>query len=205
MGPNPILQVSIVVEINRLLLIVVHLPGYTTQPPSEHLGSYPKLLACPAMESSTSCTSATATRTSRFWSDALRLKFHRQVAELHQRTEMPVEERHYRGLALTTSNEHEHPNLLPFDHELQLADNIAFLAHWKEGVSRVSAVTLQEHPGPPGRLVVLLSSNSTPSDSVIGGLEKIGRSISLYAAHRESPVTKGRKTYLPLYLPTCRC
>ena len=113
------------------------------------------------------------TGSSNFWTPLLQQDFHQSVAELREVTQTPAAARYYRDCPMPKSNDH----ILSFQDELQMADDIAFLCHRDEGVGYVSAVTLQEHSN---RLVILLASNSTPSQTTTQVLGDIAEIISQY-------------------------
>lgn len=65
--------------------------------------------------------------------------------------------------------------------EFHLANQIAFLASYKEGVHYVSAATVQERTTPPA-LLIRLASNKTPNDFVVQKLRGIFKVIRAYAS-----------------------
>jgi methanogenic corrinoid protein MtbC1 len=78
-------------------------------------------------------------------------------------------------------------HLLKAEDEMQLADDIAFLAQWEEGVENVTAVTLQEKAH---GLVICLASNHTPSDQTVRELNKIMALVSEYSSEGRSSLAK---------------
>ncbi|KAH7363551.1 hypothetical protein B0T11DRAFT_353892, partial [Plectosphaerella cucumerina] len=116
--------------------------------------------------------------TSSFWTPASSRDFHTSVAKLRQLTEIPSNPQYYRSRPVPVPEGH----VLSFEDELQIADNMAYLAHRSEGAVMVSAVTLQERSS---GLVVVLASNSTPSPPVIHGFKKILNIVSRYSGERK--------------------
>jgi hypothetical protein len=116
---------------------------------------------------------------SNIWTPRLSLDFHRSVVKLHNQTETPVAAQSYRENSLAESEAY----LLSFKDELQIADDLAFLSHWKEGADYISAITLQEHTN---TLVVLLASNKTPSQTILDGLEDIAEILVKYSSQSKS-------------------
>ena len=102
-------------------------------------------------------------------------KFYQAVRHLRNLTDQPSEEHSYRKDIPTQSAKH----LLKAEDEMQLADDIAFLAQREEGVENVTAVTLQEKAH---GLVICLASNHTPSDKTVGELNEIMALVSEYAS-----------------------
>lgn len=76
-------------------------------------------------------------------------------------------------------NQSEH--LLAPEDEFHLANQIAFLASYKEGVNYVSAATVQERTTPPA-LLIRLASNKTPNDFVVQKLQGIFKVLRAYAS-----------------------
>ncbi|KAG7103713.1 hypothetical protein HYQ44_017801 [Verticillium longisporum] len=113
-----------------------------------------------------------------FWTPSSSRSFHTSVAKLRKRTQNPSEPQFYRGSATPGPDGH----VLSLGDELQMADNLAYLAHSEENVHMVSAVTLEEHPS---CLVVVLASNSTPSQSIIAGLSDILATVCQYCTCRK--------------------
>lgn len=74
--------------------------------------------------------------------------------------DQPSEEYSYRIIPPSQSTKH----LLRAEDEMQLADNLAFLAQWQEGVENVTASTLQEKTN---GLLILLASNHTLLEAMI--------------------------------------
>lgn len=109
-----------------------------------------------------------------FWGNETKLDFHKAVAELQDVTRYPVDEEDYRP----EENSETDARVLRFKDELQLADDLAFLAHSEEGVGTVSAVTIQERSE---GITVLLASNYTPTETTIKGLRNILSIIRRYA------------------------
>ncbi|CAI7621364.1 unnamed protein product [Penicillium glandicola] len=103
------------------------------------------------------------------------LDFYRAVRNLCKLTDQPSEEHSYRNTPPTQSAKH----LLKAEDEMQLADDIAFLAQWQEGVKYVTAVTLQEKAH---GLVICLASNHTPSNKTVGELNEIMALMTKYAS-----------------------
>ncbi|EEY22883.1 conserved hypothetical protein [Verticillium alfalfae VaMs.102] len=108
-----------------------------------------------------------------FWTPSSSRSFHTSVAKLRKVTRNPPEPQFYRGSTTPDPDGH----VLSLGDELQMADNLAYLAHWEENVRMISAVTLEEHPS---GLVVVLASNSTPSQSIIAGLRDILATVCQY-------------------------
>ncbi|KAJ5206804.1 hypothetical protein N7491_002563 [Penicillium cf. griseofulvum] len=102
-------------------------------------------------------------------------KFYQAVRNLRELTDQPSEEHSYRMDIPPQSAKH----LLKAEDEMQLADDIAFLAQREEGVENVTAVTLQEKAH---GLVICLASNHTPSDKTVCELDKIMALVSEYAS-----------------------
>ncbi|KAI1877705.1 hypothetical protein JX265_003713 [Neoarthrinium moseri] len=124
-----------------------------------------------------------------FWTPQLKLEFHRAVDELFRLGDTPCEERLYRG-RLRVQNEFENEHTLNFDDELQIADNLAFLAQCEEGVRTVSAVTIQEHQD---GMRVLIASNQTPSQDIVTGIRELlsyASEIATNAIHRDEFLEK---------------
>ena len=104
-----------------------------------------------------------------FWTDDAKRIFHENVRALKGKHQDPCLPRNYRTRRLPTSECHR----LSFEDELQIADHIAYLAHYKEGSERVAAAVVQElQDGKPG-LVIRLAANKTPPTEIMAGLEKI--------------------------------
>ncbi|KAL2698638.1 hypothetical protein AAEP93_010026 [Penicillium crustosum] len=101
-------------------------------------------------------------------------EFYQAVRNLRNLTNQPSEEHSYRTYPLSQSEKY----LLKAEDEMQLADDIAFLAQWKEGVENVTAVTLQEKPN---GLVICLASNHTPTDKTVFELTQTMDLVSNYA------------------------
>ncbi len=111
-----------------------------------------------------------------FWGHRTKLDFHKTVADLHDITRYPVGEVSYcRDFEDSEIDTH----VLKLREELQLADDLAFLANSDEGNRTVSAVTIQE--GNEG-ITILLASNSTPTERTTKGLRKILSTIKRYAS-----------------------
>ena len=55
-------------------------------------------------------------------------------------------------------------NLLPFEVEQRVADDLAFIAAAEEGVKSVSAVALEQHVGAPGVTIRLAANEVIPKD-----------------------------------------
>ncbi|KAM9874554.1 hypothetical protein VDGL01_11384 [Verticillium dahliae] len=123
------------------------------------------------------------TPTLNIWTTSSSRSFHTSVAKLYKLTQTPSEAQYYRDGTTPDPDGH----VLSLRDELQMADKIAFLAHWEEGVRKVSAVTLEEQPS---GLVVVLASNSTPSRSIIAGLRDIFAKVCQYSVLR-----KGRQNF----------
>ncbi|KAJ5696741.1 hypothetical protein N7536_007153 [Penicillium majusculum] len=102
-------------------------------------------------------------------------EFYQAVRNLRNLTDQPSEEHSYRTIPLSQSAKY----LLKAEDEMQLADDIAFLAQWQEGVENVTAVTLQEKPN---GLVICLASNHTPADKTVLELTQTMALVSKYAA-----------------------
>ncbi|KAG7112018.1 hypothetical protein HYQ44_010213 [Verticillium longisporum] len=113
-----------------------------------------------------------------FWTPSSSRSFHTSVAKLRKVTRNPPEPQFYRGSTTPDPDGH----VLSLGDELQMADNLAYLAHWEENVRMISAVTLEEHPS---GLVVVLASNSTPSQSIIAGLRDILATVCQYCTLRK--------------------
>lgn len=114
-------------------------------------------------------------------------EFYQAVRNLRNLTDQPSEEHSYRTIPLSQSAKY----LLKAEDEMQLADDIAFLAQWQEGVENVTAVTLQEKPN---GLVICLASNHTPADKTVLELTQTMALVSKYAAEGTSIL--GRKWHL---------
>lgn len=106
-------------------------------------------------------------------------EFYQAVRNLHNLTDQPSEEHSYRTIPLSQSAKY----LLKAEDEMQLADDIAFLAQWQEGVESVTAVTLQEKAN---ELVICLASNHTPADKTVHELKQIMALVSKYASEGTS-------------------
>ncbi|KAK7750051.1 hypothetical protein SLS62_008044 [Diatrype stigma] len=109
-----------------------------------------------------------------FWGNGTKLDFHKAVAELQDLTRYPVDEEYYRPKEIAETD----GRVLKFKDELQLADDLAFLANSEEGVGTVSAVTIQERRE---GITVLLASNYTPTETTVKGLRNILDIIQKYA------------------------
>lgn len=114
-------------------------------------------------------------RSSNHWTRSLELDFHRAVAELRELNEMPSEVQFYRDRATPGSGGH----ILSFQDEQQIADGLAFICHWEEGVHRVSTITLEEHPD---GLIALLACNSSPTKTITRSLEEVLAVVTQYAS-----------------------
>lgn len=101
-------------------------------------------------------------------------EFYQAVQNLRKRTDQPSEEHSYRCIPPSQSAKY----LLKAEDEMQLADDIAFLAQSQEGVENVTAVTLQEKAH---GLVICLASNHTPSDKTVRELNETMALVSKYA------------------------
>lgn len=102
-------------------------------------------------------------------------EFYQAVRNLCNLTDQPSEECSYRAIPLSQSAKY----LLKAEDEMQLADDIAFLAQRQEGVENVTAVTLQEKAN---GLVICLASNHTPADKTVHELNQIMALVSEYAS-----------------------
>ncbi|KAH6699597.1 hypothetical protein EV126DRAFT_342566 [Verticillium dahliae] len=103
---------------------------------------------------------------SNLWTGALEEEFHGCIQKLRDLTQVPSNPIVYCEAQEGRSCDH----VLSLKHELHIADGLAYLCHWDEGVEMVSAVTIQEHCD---GLTILIKSNSTPSPSVVAGLRRI--------------------------------
>ena len=110
-----------------------------------------------------------------FWSTETQLKLHEAVANLQGLTKHPISEEYGRD---HESPDAPGPHVLKLKDELQLADDLAFLANSEEGVRSVSAVTIQQRSG---GIKILLTSNKTPAEPTIKGLSNILATISKYS------------------------
>lgn len=109
-----------------------------------------------------------------FWGNKTKLDFHQAVVDLQDLTRYPVDEEYYRHREGSETD----ARVLKFKDELQLADDLAFLANSEEGVGTVSAVTIQERSD---GITVLLASNYTPTETTINGIRNILNIIQKYA------------------------
>ncbi|KGO67158.1 hypothetical protein PITC_020640 [Penicillium italicum] len=101
-------------------------------------------------------------------------EFFQAVQTLRNLTDQPSEEHSYRDIPPSQSTKY----LLKAEDEMQLADDIAFLAQWQEGVENVTAVALQEMAN---GLVICIASNHTPANKTINELKEIMDLVSVYA------------------------
>lgn len=112
-------------------------------------------------------------------------KFHEAVRSLRRLTDQPSEEHSYRISSPRQSEAHT----MKAEHELQLADDFAFIANRQEGVENVTATTVQETAD---GITVLLASNHTPSNDTLCELNKI-------ASLLRDCINKGEiRAYLPI-------
>ncbi|KAH7359486.1 hypothetical protein B0T11DRAFT_228487, partial [Plectosphaerella cucumerina] len=93
---------------------------------------------------------------------------------LRQLTETPSNPQYYRGRPVPV----QEGCILSSEDELQIADNMTYLAYRSEGAAMVSAVTLQERLS---GLVIVVASNSTLSVSVVHGFKQILNIVSRYS------------------------
>lgn len=108
---------------------------------------------------------------SNFWAPRLKADFHRTIASLQQLTEIPSEpQANYEGV-----RQESRTYTLSIEDEIQTANAIAFLAHYKEGGKFVSTATLREYPE---RLQLVLAGNTTQSPNVLGELTKLTACLS---------------------------
>ena len=111
-----------------------------------------------------------------FWPNETQLNFHEAVANLQDLTKHPASEEYYRDREGPNAPD---PHTLKVRDELQLADDLAFLANCEEGVGSVSAVTIQERGN---GITIVLTSNKTPEELTIKGLSNILATVSKYSA-----------------------
>lgn len=102
-------------------------------------------------------------------------KFYQAVQNLRRLTDQPSHEESYRINSPSQSTKY----ILKAEDEMQLADNVAFLAHSQEGVENVTAVTLRENAH---GLVICLASNHTPPSTTISELSEVMALVSEYAS-----------------------
>ncbi|KAB5582804.1 hypothetical protein GE09DRAFT_283243 [Coniochaeta sp. 2T2.1] len=100
------------------------------------------------------------------WAPTLLREFYESVEGLQALTDTPAKPRSYRDRLDPPSDGH----ILSFGDELQLADDLAFLAQDNRDSKNVSAVTIQENPD---GIHAIVSGNSTPTESLITGLQDI--------------------------------
>ena len=118
----------------------------------------------------------------RIWSTEISQSFYQTLNNLHKKVgggKSPRKPTNYRG-ASRRSEDCDEMYLLTYDEELHLADHFAFLAHVREGVEYVSAVTLEESKS-PAALTVRLASNQTPTTFARTGLSAILRIVEEHA------------------------
>ena len=115
-----------------------------------------------------------------FWTPRIQEEFHRALESLRQVTEQPLSETLYRDAHSVDRSTDAHQ--LQFEHERQIADHIAYLAHSQESVEAISAACAEEHDD---RLVVRLASNHTPSEATLSGLEQFLETIRVGVAKSE--------------------
>lgn len=123
-----------------------------------------------------------------FWTLQSKIDFHTAVSQLFELTDTPCSEQIYREYnQLTEEKKDEHT--LSFADELQISDNVAFLAQCEESVKTVSADTLCEDQD---GLSILIASNHTPSQTILEGVREIIGVTSQYTlkSTRESFSTK---------------
>ncbi|ORY68301.1 uncharacterized protein BCR38DRAFT_481782 [Pseudomassariella vexata] len=114
------------------------------------------------------------TKARSFWTTQDKFEFHLAVEELHKLVQVPADEHLYRDNIPEPAGDH----VLALKDELQIADNLAFLAHWEEDVTAVSAITIQERPR---SLKVVVTSNQTPAEAIVDGLRDLMRITSEFS------------------------
>jgi hypothetical protein len=115
-----------------------------------------------------------ASATNKIWTTALSESFYKNIKRLPNNNNKSVcPPKNYR-----ISNRKRFDSgayALHYEEELHLANHVAFLAHYEEGVEFVSAVTIEESGeslNPPS-LTVRLAANETPTTDVSKDLKKI--------------------------------
>jgi hypothetical protein len=103
-----------------------------------------------------------------FWTPVLQREFHEAVISLYGTNNEPADEVIYRNYTLKSKQ--QCGQTLRLDHELQIADHFAYLAHAREGVEAISAVCIEERDR---GMLVRLASNHTPAKEVIRGLRMV--------------------------------
>jgi hypothetical protein len=112
-----------------------------------------------------------------FWTPRIQEEFHQALEALRRVTEQPLGETLYRDAQSVDRS--TDPHQLQFEHERQIADHIAYLAHSKESVEAISAACVEKHDE---QLVIRLASNHTPSEATLSGLGKLLETIRVGAA-----------------------
>ena len=127
-----------------------------------------------------------ASATTKIWTTALSESFYKNIKRLPNNNNQSVcLPKNYRISNRQRSDSGTYA--LHYEEELHLADHVAFLAHYKEGVEFVSAVTIEESGeslNPPS-LTVRLASNETPTTDVSKGLKKIFAIVADHANEGE--------------------
>jgi hypothetical protein len=122
-----------------------------------------------------------------FWTHPLKDQFHQYVRSLKSLTDTPSEPQDYRQSDRPLSDD----RVLSFQDELQFADSVSFIAHYEEGVDRVSTITLKEYRD---HLVVLLASNETPSAHIVDGLKGLMKKVNEFPKKRTCFKREGSHT-----------
>ncbi|KAI1503457.1 hypothetical protein F5X99DRAFT_375291 [Biscogniauxia marginata] len=111
---------------------------------------------------------------SNFWTSSMKRGFHEAVSQLRKINDNPEGQKDYRD----DFPLHSEGYILTLHDERQLADDIAFLAHTKDEVYSISAVTILEKSG---GITLILASNRTPTDLTVSVLRKILSLVKNYS------------------------
>ena len=111
-----------------------------------------------------------------FWTPQSSLEFHATVTQLYRKNQQPGAHHIYPNIKPKNADTGRH--VLSVEDELQLADDIAFLAQTKRDPLTISAVTVQERST---GLHFLISSNAQPVGSTQAGLQRFTSTLTKYA------------------------
>ena len=111
------------------------------------------------------------------WTPEVGESFYGNIYALNAKFQNPREPQDYRSQDVRRSASEQYT--LSYEQELHIADHFAFLAHVKEGVEFVSAVSLEECHNPTS-LTIRLASNHNPTAYVTDGLRSI---LDIIKAH----------------------
>ncbi|KAH6867719.1 hypothetical protein B0T10DRAFT_524233, partial [Thelonectria olida] len=117
-----------------------------------------------------------------WWDEELRRRFKKSVTDLKKTTKNPSPEKDYRESIHDALPSQPELYALSSKHELQIADDLAYLCCWKDDVKCISAVTLKECKE---RLVVVLASNETPPSKLKEQLEDILKTVHAYMVDKD--------------------